>query len=442
MYAHTLEGKTLRDFPIRGVRERARSRHKGDFGNLVESIVFGVNPNNVDEPDLAEANIEIKTSPLIQRKRAGLVPKERLVLGMIDFAAIISEEFESSKFLRKNGLLLVLFYRWHAASDAFDYAFERALRQEFEGEDLRIIRRDWEKIRDKVSLGQAHEISEGDTLYLGACTKGASRLDQVRQPRSDIPAMRRAFALKTSYLRTIRARSAKVEPIPGLESSLDFEAAVLRRLAEFEGKAEQELIASLLEGKGKKAKHRLRLLINRMLRVRANAVVEQFEKADLQVKTVRVESNGSIVESMSFRNIDFFEVNRVDEWEDSEFFDDITRRFLFCVFRRDPATGELRFARAFFWRMPPKDLDEAGRVWRMTKARARKGNYGALPGKSESVVAHVRTKGRDSADLVGVPNGKPITKRCFWLNNTYVAAVISNLGGESGDWQARTSGRT
>ena len=40
--------------------------------------------------------------------------------------------------------------------------------------DLLIIRQDYETIIKKIKRGEAHLLSEGDTMYLGACTKGAS----------------------------------------------------------------------------------------------------------------------------------------------------------------------------------------------------------------------------------------------------------------------------
>lgn len=44
----------------------------------------------------------------------------------------------------------------------------------FPEEDLAIIEHDWKTIMRKVRAGRAHELSEGDTLYLAACTKGAN----------------------------------------------------------------------------------------------------------------------------------------------------------------------------------------------------------------------------------------------------------------------------
>ena len=39
---------------------------------------------------------------------------------------------------------------------------------------MKIIKDDYEKIVRKIQNGRAHELSEGDTMYLGACTKGAT----------------------------------------------------------------------------------------------------------------------------------------------------------------------------------------------------------------------------------------------------------------------------
>ena len=67
-------------------------------------------------------------------------------------------------------------------------------------EDLKQIEEDWNYIINKIRNGKAHEISEADTMYLGACPKGANSKDTRTQPFSDIKAMRRAFCFKQSYM--------------------------------------------------------------------------------------------------------------------------------------------------------------------------------------------------------------------------------------------------
>jgi DNA mismatch repair protein MutH len=73
---------------------------------------------------------------------------------------------------------------------------------EFPVNDLPVIKSDWEKIQGKVMQGKAHELSEGDTFYLGACRKGAGGAkEKLRtQPFSSIGAPSRAFSFKQGYL--------------------------------------------------------------------------------------------------------------------------------------------------------------------------------------------------------------------------------------------------
>jgi DNA mismatch repair protein MutH len=54
----------------------------------------------------------------------------------------------------------------------------------FPSTDLEIIKKDWETITKKIADGKAHELSEGDTFYLGACTKGANASSVRKQPFS------------------------------------------------------------------------------------------------------------------------------------------------------------------------------------------------------------------------------------------------------------------
>ena len=43
-----------------------------------------------------------------------------------------------------------------------------------------MVTSDYRKIVDKIIAGKAHELSESDTLYLGACTKGATAEKSLR----------------------------------------------------------------------------------------------------------------------------------------------------------------------------------------------------------------------------------------------------------------------
>ena len=112
---------------------------------------------------------------------------------------IINEEFEFSKLLFKNKKILIIWYKYeentnYADMEIMDYQLYDL------SQDEEIIKNDFYIIKDMVVKGEAHNLSEGQTSYLGACTKGATSADRTPQPNNTEPAKPRAFCLKNSYM--------------------------------------------------------------------------------------------------------------------------------------------------------------------------------------------------------------------------------------------------
>jgi len=142
---------------------------------------------------------------------------------------------------------------------------------------------------------------------------------------------------------------------------------------------------------------------------------------------------------MSFPTFKFKDIIETS-WEDS----DLKRilgeqKYLFILFKENK-NGDLVFKGFKFWNIPYEDLNEVERVYRktievikagveieekLTKSGIRHKNN--LPSKSESYVCHVRPHGRDANDTYELPDGRRLTKQCFWLNNTYVYEQIKDL---------------
>ena len=158
--------------------------------------------NNSDsEPDFMPAGIELKVTPYKKIKNGKLSAKERLVLNIIDFETEYKNEFKSSHFWYKNNKVQILWYLWETNKDKKDLKITHEKMLELSNsEDLKQIEEDWNFIINKIRAGKAHELSEADTMYLGACTKGANKNSLRKQPFSEIMAMQRAFCLKTSYM--------------------------------------------------------------------------------------------------------------------------------------------------------------------------------------------------------------------------------------------------
>ncbi|MBR2092171.1 MAG: hypothetical protein IJ905_17945, partial [Fibrobacter sp.] len=169
-HARKMLGKTLWD--MYGEAKLVQSG-KGGLGNAVEKYHFQYEPNSKSEPDFKEAGVELKCTPLKTASDGSMLSKERLVLNMIDYVEEAAKTFYTSSFWKKNELLLLMFYLHEEGKLPFDVIFKIVRYWKFPETDLKIIKDDWAIIHNKILAGKAHEISEGDTLYLAACTKGS-----------------------------------------------------------------------------------------------------------------------------------------------------------------------------------------------------------------------------------------------------------------------------
>ena len=411
---------------------------KGAIGTVIEEGWFGYKPNSESEPDFPEAGVELKVTPYVMSK-GNIRAKERLVRNIINYMEEYERTFQTSSFWHKCNTMLIMSYRHIDDVPKGDLSVDKAVLFNFPEEDLMIIEQDWEKIMAKVRRGEAHLLSEGDTLYLAACTKGANAQSVREQPFSAIPAKQRAYSLKSSYMTQILNKyifgSAESEQIikDWRElSSQSFEDAVIEKLRPYFGMTQEQLMARFDLKKGPKDINAI--LLARMLGLKGKLTkTEEFQKAGIVPKTIRVQKNGKIKESMSFPTIDFIRLSQETSWEDSQLYELLApTKFMFVIFQEQPDV-EYVFSRVKFWNIPNEDLEEVERVWRRTVETVRngvkftvtpRGVANDLPKQSESRVAHVRPHGQDGQDKRPLPDGRMMTKQCFWLNNTYIAEQI------------------
>lgn len=423
-YAEQLVGHTLREVLDELPPQIDFSSHKGGFGTTLERHYFGYEPNSNPEPDFAEAGIELKATPL-KTVRGKLVAKERLVLSMIDYMTIASEEWESSTFLKKNSHLLLVFYLHEAGKDPRDFAIKIVRLWDFPEEDLEIIRQDWQKIVSKVRKGLAHELSEGDTLYLGACVKGAKGTDRRPQPHAAEDAKPRAFSLKASYMNSIIADSlglaSAVRPIAAAEvaEGASFEDTIAARFTPYIGMAADDIAARFGLRTNPRPKSFYALLTKRILGLGDKELAAEFVKADIQVKTMRLRPSGLLKEDISFPAFKYVDIVG-QEWGSSDLRDALSKRFFFVIYQLDrEGTPHLEGTR--FWTMPIEDLDTLAReCFEETVLRVREDQAEYLPKKSENRAVHVRPHGRDSRDVIPTPAGTLVCKKSFWLNGRYI----------------------
>lgn len=435
---------------------------KGGLGNLLEEVYFGYKANSVSEADFSEAGVELKATPYEKKKNGDIKAGERLVLGMISYERPVDKDFYTSHMWEKSKLILLIYYwRNKQLENNLMYSIDFVKLFTPPKEDMAIIEQDYKIIIDKIQAGKAHELSESDTMYLGACTKGAtaekSTVPQYYAP--DIPARKRAFCYKVSYMtyvlnKYIASDKILYEPIvknPEVLQETSFEEYIKRLINQYIGYSDKDL-CEILGREYNNNKAQWIDLSYRMLGVKSNKA-EEFEKANIVIKSIRLEENGNMVESMSFPPFLFMDfVN--ETFEESELYNyfDETRLF-FVVWQKDNGVYKLKGCQ--LWNMPSYDLNETVRAgWEQIQRviaygvkfskRPTKSGFiiqNNLPSKKDNRIIHIRPHAQKSAykfangEIIGnvnrdaneLPNGEYMTTQSFWINNSYILEQLDCL---------------
>jgi DNA mismatch repair protein MutH len=448
-YAKKLKGKALRDVCDKDLIKN-NLKGKGHYGQILEEFYFFYKPNSDSEPDFPLAKLELKSSPLKRLKNNEYRSKERLVLNIINYVNVVNQDFENSDFVKKNSSILLVFYLHEKDKNILEFLIKLVEEWSFPLTDLEIIKRDWEFITKKIKAGKAHELSEGDTFYLGACTKGANALSVRKQPFSEIPAKQRAYSFKQGYVNHIIASIAnepreiygKLFPSIAIAQKQTIEEIVSFKFKPYYGKTIGQILYSKNFNLNVTAKSFYANLSKLILGIELDKEIEEFEKAEIIVKTVRLKENNLPKEDISFPNFKYKEIVK-EEWEESRFKDVLEHKFLFIFYQFEGE--ELILRKVKFWNMPYSDILEAKKVWSKTREiigngliikdvkTDRNGKEVRLtnfPNKKFSSIAHVRPHANNANDTYPLPKEdrltklKDYTKHCFWLNNTYVRDKI------------------
>ena len=428
-HAQKLVGSTLREhIHVDSIADP--HRRKGSFGNALEEDYFLLAINSDPRPDFHEVDLELKSTPLKRVRGNELVAKERLVITMVSYPTVVNETFETSHLVKKASDMLLVSYLWEAGKDPLDYIVEYAGRWGLPEEDMPQFKADWETVVAKVRAGHAEDISSSDTLYLEACTKSADSSKRTPQPFSDVPAKPRAWALKASYMTAVSGKLLEsMEPIrrAAEERGLDLLGLVRRRFEPYLGKTEEELAAAAgytwPEGHAPKAI--TALVTKRILGVDERSRIAEFEKAGIKPKTIRLKRNGVPKEAVSFPAFDYVKLAET-AFEDSDFYGYLQQRYLFVIYR-EGEDGRYRLSQVAFWQMPDADVEEARRCYEEMRRRVRDGHADESVKSTENRCCHVRPHGRDSRDTCMTPYGVPVVKKCFWLNQSYLAGEIDKI---------------
>lgn len=468
-YALKLENMTFLDVlnskgynTAEAIKAYANKLRKGGLGNLLEEVYFGYKANSNQQADFAEVGVELKATPYEITNKGELRAGERLVLTMINYDGPIEMEFYKSHAWEKMRLILLVYY-WRNKELNSNLLYKIGYVKMFTPPevDLEIIKRDYAFIVNAISEGRAHELSESDTMYLGACTKGANK-EKSTVPQyygNRIPAMKRAFCFKNSYMTYVLNHYIAGKDLDNsilknaeLLKEKSFEEIITETVSEYIGKSDKEL-CELFGREYNNNKAQWNELAYRILGLR-DEHADEFVKANIKVKTVRIEENNTIKESMSFPPIKFMDLVEED-YDNSALHDyfEETRLFFF-VWKKD---GEVyRVLGCQLWNMSHYDLEVIVRnEWerykniikygvefsRSTDSEGKVSFKNNLPKKSETEIIHMRPHATKAAyrfktgeeygnverDANILPNGEYMTTQSFWINNGYILKQIGGL---------------
>lgn len=461
-YALKLKDKTFLEILEKNGNEEpekmaayANKFRKGGLGNLLEEVYFGYKANSNQEADFPEAGVELKATPYEMTKKGELRAGERLVLTMINYDRPIENDFYQSHAWEKMRLILLIYY-WRDKQLRSNLLYKIGFVKLFTPPeaDLEIIKKDYSYIVDMIQEGRAHEISEGDTMYLGACTKGANAEKSIvpQYYGEKIPAKKRAFCFKNSYMTYVlnhyiagkESNNSIIKDITLLKEK-SFEQILEDIVERYIGYSDKDLCKQFnREYNNNKAQWND--LACKILGIR-DEHADEFQKANIKVKTIRIEEHGSIRENMSFPPFKFMDFVR-EEYESSTLHDyfEETRLFFF-IWVKDGNVYRVRGCR--LWNMPRIDLETTvKKEWekyqrivkygvKFHKCVDRNGNISFtnnLPNKSETEIIHIRPHAKKAAyrfnngeeygnverDANILPNGEYMTTQSFWINNGYI----------------------
>ncbi|HFI0749924.1 TPA: Sau3AI family type II restriction endonuclease, partial [Streptococcus suis] len=275
----------------------------------IEKYFYGYSPNNDKQADFDKVGLELKVTPFKVNRNGSISAKERLVLTILNYMEESLDDFYSTHLWEKCQKILLLFYNGLIPSQTMaDYIIEKIFLFEWFEEDMDVILEDYKRITEKIKQGRAHELSESDGNYLSTCTKGAGKGKDFReQPFSDVPAKQRAWELKSSYMTYLinnkifnqTEQESVVSTAKGEKKT--FTEIIAEKILSYKGMTETDLYEKFSINPKTKGKNSS--LIRKIIGLTGNIEkTQEFQKANMNLRVIRVDKNGLPKEDSPFKN--------------------------------------------------------------------------------------------------------------------------------------------
>ena len=452
--------KTYEDYQNQEVNEYEKKEikpsSKGKYANYIERYYYGYQPNSNTAADFEKIGVELKVTPFKINKNGTISAKERLVLTIINYFEENLDDFYQSHLWKKCSKILLLFYNGLIPENTvFDYMIEKVFLFEWFEEDMNVILDDYARITQKIKEGRAHELSESDGNYLSTCTKGAGKeKDWRNQPFSDELAKQRAWELKSSYMTYLinhkifasHEQESVLATAKGTKKT--FTQLIEEKILKYEGWRAEDLYDAF--GVPRRSKSRNNLLIRKMIGITGDIEnTQEFQKANMNLRVIRVNKEGLPTEDSPFKVYDFIELAQNDNWEESHVFQEICdKRYMFVVFK-EGEKGEYVLSQVKFWGFPERLVDEAKRVWNETRTiinegvqltQTKKGVSTNFPQSKVNKFLFTKIHASNSyyeieknvfigkgklSDTNPLPDGRRITKHSFWIPKKFLKDILN-----------------
>lgn len=432
-YTNSILGKKFKEIDKQGLLKNKKD--KGVLGKIVETGFYGYDLNSKAEADFSDLGIELKVTGYKKNIRGSFSAKERLVLGMINYYDILNEEFDFSKVLFKNKKLLMIWYEYDYENKDNYGEFQIKCYNLYDMDnDIDVFKNDFNTIKNTISQGNAHLLSEGDTSYLGACVKASNSKVKVKQPHSQSLAKPRAFSLKNSYmtglLRSLKFPKkqpstyktaynyvhSKFKPYFGLNQLEIFESLGISLNSDKIPKNMNKMISDKIIGKDSDL----------------TEIDDVFNKTTFIIKNLPVDDNNYPIERLSFRNLYLPEFN--EDWEDSDwktYFEEINLILILYQGKSDRKkmpNGYRILKDVKSISFSADDLDSFKHSYELVQYAINFRDPAMLPypksyEKQDLVIA---PKGQKGDDAYNTFFDKSRTKTCFMLNKKFVYDKLIN----------------
>ncbi|KMT22315.1 Sau3AI family type II restriction endonuclease [Clostridium cylindrosporum] len=420
-YTERIKGKTFGELDKLDLLNKLKN-DKGVLGKVVETGFYGYSLNNSAQADFSSLGIELKVTGLKVNKNNTVSAKERLVLSKINFCDIVNETFEFSKLIFKNKKLLIIWYEYKSNTSYSDFVIKHYQLYDM-SIDEDVLKNDFSIIKNKVINGQAHLLSEGDTSYLGACTKASDSSERTNQPFSNEPAKPRAFSLKSSFMTGILRNSDKL--LTNHNNFKTVEEYVLSKLKPYIGLTQLEIYNKITGLEINRIPKNLSKMISDRLIGKDTELVSKhdlFSKTTFIIKNIPVDENYHPIERLSFRNLVLSEFS--NEWDDSDwqnYFQEVTI-ILICYEGKNKSNGHRVLKGIKRIAFTADDISLFEQSYKMVRDAIKDRDISKLPypNKFNEPTLVIAPKGNSGDDAYNNFFENDTTKTCFMLDKEFV----------------------